>query len=426
MAKTRDKLERLDQSIHRQWNRLDAESGLSTREKLDRLVRSRLSVSCADKPRPEPRVNPPAELPPFLEREYIYEDAIRLGGFRIADLREIRSRELAVLGGDPTFAQIDPRGMLFFDTETTGLAGGTGTIAFMLGFGYLTDHGFLVRIFVLSDINREKEFLERVDAFLLERHASAGVTYNGKCFDYPLMETRYILQRKRFPLLSLPHLDFLYPARMLWRHTYPSRRLGYLGDMLLGLSRDEDVDGAEIPRLYFEFLRSGDLSILDAVMEHNALDLLGLAMLVNLGTHCLTDLSHTRDEGEILGTARLLESAGELDAAVERLETVRIVAQRPDVQAQALKRLSQIRKKKRLFKEALELWEELRFMGDPGAVRELSIHYEHRERDLRRALQLVRDALLSGGLSGQQQADLERRLLRLTSKLAKLESEDGA
>lgn len=425
MAKTRDKLDRLDQSIRKQWNQLESEPTLTTREKLDRLVRSRLPDPAGLDSGPAIPSVFPREIPPFVEREYFYADTTRLGRFTIGDLRKLRSGELEILAGDSGWRAIDAGGMLFFDTETTGLAGGTGTVAFMLGFGFLADGGFQVRIFVLSDLNRENEFLDRVDDFLRERSPAAGVTYNGKCFDYPLMETRYILQRRRFPLLSLPHLDFLYPARTLWRHTYPSRRLGYLGDMLLGLSREEDVDGSEIPRLYFDFLRTGELSILDAVMEHNALDLLGLAMLVNLGARCLEDMSHTRDEGEILGTARLLENAGELDKAAERLETIRATAERRDVQALALRRLSQIRKKKRLYDEALALWEELRQMGDPRAARELSIHYEHRERDFRRALSLVRDALKSSDLSGSQQLDLERRLQRLTRKLTRLESEDG-
>jgi len=425
LAKTRDKLDRLDQSIRKQWTRLESEPALTTREKLDRLIRSRIpDKACLAHPLESPAVFP-REIPPFMEREYFYADTTRLGRFTIGDLRKVRSGELEILAGDSAWRKINAEGMLFFDTETTGLAGGTGTVAFMLGFGFLANGGFQVRIFVLSDLNRENEFLERVDDFLRERSPIAGVTYNGKCFDYPLMETRYILQRRRFPLLSLPHLDFLYPARTLWRHTFPSRKLGYLGDMLLGLSREEDVDGSEIPRLYFDFLRTGELSILDAVMEHNALDLLGLAMLVNLGARCLEDVSHTRDEGEILGSARLLENAGDLDKAAERLETIRATAERLDVQALALRRLSRIRKKKKLYNEALTIWEELRQMGDPRAVRELSIHYEHRERDFLRALGLVRDALETSDLSAVQQLDLERRLQRLTRKLAHLESEDG-
>lgn len=424
VAKTKDKLQRLDKSIRNQWSRLDADPQLSTREKLDRLVRSRLPKT--ESPLPESgsgRLS--GDIPPFLERQYTYADSARFGRFAIGDLKRARPGEMKILTGDNEWRKIDPRAMLFFDTETTGLAGGTGTLAFMLGFGFLDDSGFQVRIFVLSDLNREHEFLERVDAFLEERSPSAGVTYNGKCFDYPLMETRYILQRRRFPLLELPHLDFLYPARTIWRHTYPSRRLGYLGDILLGLSRQDDVNGADIPRLYFDYLRSGDLSCLEVVMEHNALDLLGLALLVNLAAMYIEDVSHTRDEGEILGTARLLENAGSLEAAVERLETVRAVAERHDVQALALRRLSLIRKKRKLYGEALALWEELRGMGDPRAVRELSIHYEHREKDYQRALDLVRAALATGDLSLPQQEDLEHRLQRLTRKLARLESADG-
>jgi len=424
VAKTRDKLNRLDQSVRNQWSRLDADPQLSTREKLDQLVRSRLRKAAPPSSRGE--INRAAgELPPFLEREYTYADNARFGDFTLGDLKRARPGEMEILTGDEAWREIDPRGMLFFDTETTGLAGGTGTVAFMLGFGFIDDAGFQVRIFVLSDLNREEEFLQRVDTFLEERAPAAGVTYNGKCFDYPLVETRYILQRRRFPLLELPHLDFLYPARTIWRHTYPSRRLGFLGDILLGLSRQDDVDGADIPRLYFDFLRSGDPASLEVVMEHNALDLLGLAMLVNLAASYIEDVSHTRDEGEILGTARLLENAGNLEAAVERLEILRAVAERHEVQALALRRLSLIRKKRKLYGEAIALWEELRGLGDQRAIRELFIHFEHREKDYRRALDLVRTALGTGDLSILQQQDLEHRLQRLNRKLERLESGDG-
>ncbi len=179
---------------------------------------------------------------------------------RLGDWLSLQPGALEVIAGGGDFAAVDPRQAVFFDSETTGLAGGTGTVPFMLGFGYFSDLAFQVRIFVLLSLDREGEFLEAVARFLEESRFSAVVTYNGKAFDFPLLETRYILQRRRFPLKGLPHLDFLFPARTIWRNTFDSRKLGYLGEMLLGLSREDDIDGSDIPALYFSFLRSQALS----------------------------------------------------------------------------------------------------------------------------------------------------------------------
>jgi len=423
VAKTRDKLNRLDNSIKRQWSDLESSDELSTRDKLDRLVRSRLKERKTTQPVP----NSPAkvDLPAVLEREYSYPAEARFGAFTIGDLACIRAADLSILTGNPEWKKLSPSRLLYFDTETTGLSGGTGTIPFMLGFGFLEGETFQVRIFTLSDLTREKEFLETVDRFLDGLDFCATVTYNGKCFDFPLMETRYILQRRKFPLLSCPHLDFLYPARVLWRHTYPSRRLGFLGDILLGLSREEDVDGSLIPHLYFRFLRNGDSSMLEKVMEHNALDLVGLAMLLRLGAGYLEDVSLVHDEGEVMGTARLLESSGYWEQAVERLTLARSMACREEVQTLATRRLSRMKKKQKLYSSAIELWEELRAMGDAGALRELSIHYEHRERDFHRALKLVQDGLSQVELSTTQRLDLEKRLQRLQEKIRRVESDGG-
>ena len=166
---------------------------------------------------------------------------------RLGEWRDLPADALAVIWGNADLAALDARKVLFFDTETTGLAGGTGTIPFMLGFGFFSEQVFQVKIFLLQDLDREGEFLAAVDDFLRDGNFSATVTFNGKAFDFPLLETRYILQRRRLPLLDLPHLDFLFPARTIWKNTFESRKLGYLGEMLLGLSRADDIDASSIP-----------------------------------------------------------------------------------------------------------------------------------------------------------------------------------
>jgi uncharacterized protein YprB with RNaseH-like and TPR domain len=429
MRKLKDRLHDLDKNnIQEKWQRLESDNGLSTREKLEKLVRHNLKqkeMPAAPAPaRPEPRRAEATE--PYLVKEFTYSLDGRYGKVRLGDWLSLNAGTLAVIAGSDEFAGVDPRRMLFFDSETTGLAGGTGTIPFMLGFGYFSDRAFQVRIFILLALEREGEFLEAVAGFLEEEKFSAVVTYNGKAFDFPLLETRYILQRQRFPLRDLPHLDFLFPARTIWRNTFDSRKLGYLGEMLLGLSREDDVDGSDIPALYFSFLRSRAFSLIEPVVEHNAMDLVGLAAVVLLGVLYLDDFSLTGDGGEIFGLGRLCERAGLLEKAEEFYKVAREVSARTDVGTLATRRLSILLKKKKLFSEALELWQALSAADDAGAMREISIHYEHRERNYVQAITFVEKALSGAQLSPGQQQELEKRLERLQKKIARLEESEAA
>lgn len=314
--------------------------------------------------------------------------------------------------------------LLFFDTETTGLSSGTGTIPFMLGFGFFDEKDFKVKIFILNDLNKEEEFLEEVNNFLQEKEFSATVTYNGKGFDFPLMETRYILQRKRFPLLELPHLDFLFPARILWKHTFESRKLSHLGDILLGISREEDLDANEIPTLYFNYLRSHSLAIIQSIINHNALDLVGLAGLLLLGIKYVEDISFTDDEGEILGTAKLYEKYGDFEESDRLYRILKESAVRADVVEKAVKGLAIIMKKKKLYNEAAELWEILSGCSDRFALKELAVHQEHREKNYEKALKQVHRGLEIIDLSETQRKDFEKRYKRLDRKIEALDKED--
>jgi uncharacterized protein len=423
MRKLNDRLHDLDRKdIQGKWRKLENDDGLSTREKLDKLVRQNLK---RNEKAPAPPVASAREAAAaagsFLVKDFCYSLDGRYGKVRLRDWLFLKDSTLAVIAGSEEFSGVDPRRMLFFDSETTGLAGGTGTVPFMLGFGYFSDQAFLVRIFVLLSLEGEGEFLEAVARFLEQGGFSAVVTYNGKAFDFPLLETRYILQRQRFPLRDLPHLDFLFPARTIWRNTFESRKLGYLGEMLLGLSREDDIDGSDIPALYFSFLRSQDFSLIEPVVEHNAMDLVGLAAVVLLGALYLDDYSLASDGGEIFGLGRLCERAGLLEKAEAFYLAAKDSSSGSEVRTLATRRLSILLKKKKLFSEALELWQALSAANDVGAMREISIHYEHRERNYAQAVTIVEKALAGASLSPGQQHELEKRLERLQQKLARLE-----
>ena len=414
MRKLKDRLHDLDKKgIQDEWRELDGKGGLSTREKLDQLVRRNLKrddKAPFETPKPAQPRKPATVAAPFLVKDFSYSLEGRYGKVRLGEWLSLRTGALEVIAGGGGFAGIDPRQAVFFDSETSGLAGGTGTIPFMLGFGWFSDQAFQVRIFILLDLDEEGEFLAAVARFLEEGGFSVVVTYNGKAFDLPLLETRYILQRRRSPLQGLPHLDFLFPARTIWRNTFDSRKLGYLGEMLLGLSREDDIDGSAIPALYFSFLRSGVFELIEPVVEHNAMDLVGLAAVVLLGVLYLDDYSLAGDGGEIFGLGRLCERAGLLEKAEEFYKVARQISAHSDVAVLATRRLSILLKKKKLFSEALELWRQLAAAHDAQAQRELSVHFEHRERDFSMALTYVEQAIAGGGLSPTRRQEMEKRL----------------
>jgi len=430
MRRLKDKLKALDNGrIQRQWQKLDSQSGLSTKEKLAKLVILSMKRKTAPdaKQEPEPASAPapqPQDDEPFLIREFDYSPQAVFGRVRLAEWQQASREALAMLANDERFLQVDPQRLLFFDSETTGLAGGTGTIPFMLGFGFFDAGRFQVKIFLLKDLSREADFLFAVEQFLAEHIFSATVTFNGKAFDFPLLETRFILQQRRMPLLDLPHLDFLFPARIIWKNTYESRKLSYLGEMIMGISRGEDIEASDIPALYFGFLRSNQISVLDPVIEHNALDIVGLAAVVLLAVRYLDDPALANDEGERFGLARLFERFGWLGKAEELYQQVKSGAARTAVLTQAVRRLAVLLKKKKLFHEALALWEQLSEFDDQFAFHELSIHYEHRERNYRQAVAVVERAMTRLDLSERRRTELEKRLQRLQKKLASLEESE--
>jgi len=396
-----------------------SEAGLSTKQKLEELVNKKLknkSYTMRQKREQEnPKFNNDFEI---IEHNYPLSSVF--GKVTLSRWRDVRGDTLSTLFSEPLFKKVDPLKLLYFDTETTGLSGGTGTIPFMLGFGYVVDDSFEVRIFLLNDPARENIFLDEVDRFLDGLDISGVVTYNGKSFDFPLMETRYILNRKKFPLLDYPHLDFLSPARMIWKNTYESRKLGYLGDIILNISRDDDIDGSFIPGLYFDYLRTGNFSMIEKVVEHNALDIVGLSALLLLGCSYMEDFANTSDEGEILGVALLNEKSGFLAEAENFYTHLNEHASREEIISQSVKRLALIKKKNKLFDEAEKLWETLSEHGDRLAFREMSVYLEHKKKDFSAALEFVQKGLELSEISGTQRKDFEKRLLRLKKKISGL------
>ncbi len=400
-----------------QWSSLNKDKVLSTKEKLDKLIELNLKQSKSPK---KNNKNSKIETDkPFIIIESIFSLDDIYGGIKLSEWDDITQNSIPTLFSDETLLKLNKKKFLYFDTETTGLSGGTGTIPFMLGFGYFEDNVFKTKVFILNDISKEDEMLDVVDDFIEEGGFSATITYNGKTYDFPLMETRYILNRKRFPLLKLPHLDFLYPARTIWKNTYQSRRLGYLGDILLGISRDDDIDGSQIPSLYFSYLRTGNFSLIDKVISHNELDLVGLSALVLKSLKYIENIDNTEDEGEILGLGGLCEKSLDLIGAEQKYLYLIENCERIEIKEKAIKRLSIIKKKAKLYREAVTLWELLEHSDDKDTHRELAIYYEHRDRNYLKALNYAKKAL-ELDLSKHKRDDILNRIKRLKTKIKSL------
>jgi len=322
-----------------------------------------------------------------------------------------------------------PSSVVYLDTETTGLAGGTGTCAFLIGIGAADGPGFRVRQFFLRDFTEEKAALAAL-AEALEPYELL-VTFNGKTFDVPLLETRYTLARMRSPFSRLVHLDLLHPARRLWKLRLESCQLKTLERELLGIARNGDVPGSEIPQIYFDYLRTGSAKCLQPVFFHNALDIVTLAGLtVEVGRVVAAAGDGAQCDGrDLFSLSRVLADAGAAELA--RATCLEALARGlPDsVEPQAMWHLAAQHKRARRYNEAVDLWMKIAGLDSRFAIvacEELAIYYEHRARDTAKALEFTETALRLLDQNTCSPSWMERfarrrqRLLRKSSQAAYL------
>jgi len=309
----------------------------------------------------------------------------------------------------------------FLDLETTGLAGGTGTYAFLAGIGTLEQNEFRVRQLFLATPARETEWLEVLDGLV---PAGAGfVTYNGRRFDLPLLQTRAILARRPGFRPGSPHLDLLGLARFLWRCTLPSCRLGEVERSILGVQREgSDVPGWQIPALYADFLSTGDASPLEGVFLHNRLDILSLAALKS---HVGRLVAGEGNRGqELLLAGDLWSSRGDCG----RAESLwRAALEDPESRGEAMTRLAGLAKQNRRWESAVDLWEGARSLcrSSPAVLEELAKAYEHRLHRLEDAMERAQEGLrqvesrraLAGPSWSRERQEWVRRIERLRKKI---------
>ncbi|MDI7274412.1 MAG: ribonuclease H-like domain-containing protein [Anaerolineae bacterium] len=316
--------------------------------------------------------------------------------------------------------EVDFRRLVFLDTETTGLAGGTGTYAFLVGLGTFEGDEFVIRQYFMRDIPEEPAMLALVRQAVSE--CQGLVTFNGRAFDWPLLETRFAMNRQPAPQLGACHLDLLLPARRLWRCRLRSCALSSLEEHVLSVQRSgDDVPGWAIPGLYRDFLMWGRAEPMRQVFYHNAHDVLSLATLAASLCTMLSEPLQAMSHGEDLySLGQRLEDRGDEDAA-RQLYGQCLRCQLPlHVRHAVMHRLSRLHRRAGQHAQALALWQALADEGDVEACIALAKHYEHRARDLARARGWAAQALSL--LSRQPRtgrrgvAEVERRLRRLEEK----------
>jgi len=336
----------------------------------------------------------------------------------------------------------DPSRWLFLDTETTGLAGGTGTYAFLIGIAWWDAGGLQVEQFFMRDFTEEYSLLEELAARIRERPVL--LTFNGKSFDWPLLENRFALTRSIAAPQLAAHLDLLHPARALWKLRLASVRLvelerSVLDPQRLGWHREEDVDSALIPQRYFDYLHGGPLAPLAGIVRHNQMDLRGLAALFGKINQTLTESPDVAEECESLdlfGLSRFLQRRGHPERAQAACAQALAIGLPADVRPRAQKQLALMAKRRGQYERSAEIWEEMVRSSQDAvhACRELAMYYERRVKNFGRAVEyaklglakLKRERAVSfGGLRdpylAARRARMERLEKTLRERLARLE-----
>lgn len=338
---------------------------------------------------------------------------------------ELSKRTLAALS--------DPAKWLFLDTETTGLSGGTGTYAFLIGLAWWDSGGLQVEQLFMRDFHEEHSILHELSARLAERPVL--VTFNGKSFDWPLLENRFTMTRAiKTPKLAT-HLDLLHPSRALWKLRLGSVRLvelerHVLNAPRLGWHRDEDVLSSMIPQHYFDYIRGGPAEPLAAVIRHNQMDLRGLAAIL-ARIEGLLAAPERADNGveslDLFGLSRFLNKRGDRDRAHSACSQALDLGLPPEHRPRARRELAQHAKRRGDHEHAVSLWREL--AGESAtsseesgvidaihACEQLAMYYERRAKDLDRAIEF-----LCLALAKVKRLRAASRSLYATPKLARIE-----
>jgi uncharacterized protein YprB with RNaseH-like and TPR domain len=350
-----------------------------------------------------------------FETERVWERHRRHGCVYISDLVELPGDLLDSLSaGD--IQGCPPQRWAFLDTETTGLAGGAGTYAFLIGVGHATAEGFRLRQFFMRDFGEESSLLDALSQYLAQ--FDVLITYNGKSYDQPLLETRFAMARRRHPFDRLRHLDLLFGARRLWRLRLESCRLVQLENQILGVEREGDLPGELIPYYYFEFVRTQQALRLVPIFHHNAIDILSLACLTAIVPQAFRAPEETcfRHGADLIGLARWLMRSERHDEALRLFHRAVELGLPDHLLFQTLWEAALVEKRLGRTAAAIAGFIDLAGSRNPyrlRALEEVAKYYEHRERNYVMALEMTRSAL-----DIADTPELRRREQRLGKRVA--------
>ena len=358
-----------------------------------------------------------------LIRETVIPLAYRHGSVILEDARECSTATLKLLMNHPPVNKIQPWRGLFLDLETTGLAGGTGTWAFLLGAGWVENHQFRIRQYFLRQPSEERAVLLHFTRSFQNFHTL--ITFNGKSFDLPLINARQVLTRVHPILNPSTHIDLLHCARRFWKERFPSCSLQSLEQHLLQYLREGDILGEEIPGVYFDYLRRGETARLKQVFEHNRLDIITMAALLGvMGKIEKEDFLEKALPQDCYTLGLLFTKAGE-PAKAETFLLHSLKYGSRTLQKKALRTLGFLYKQLGRWENSASCWNRLLQEGekDLAAYVELAKLYEHKIKDFPKALRVTRMALstalrhrqMGGGETGISQ--VRHRLQRLERKL---------
>ena len=361
-----------------------------------------------------------------------YPPGHRHGDLSLSTFLDLPAEVLARVAQDGRLASADRRRACFLDTETTGLSGGTGTMAFVVGLGFFADDGFHVRQHFLRDPGDEPAMVEALAEFVSQFEAL--VSFNGRAFDLPILENRFIMARMRPMTAGMPHLDLLAPARRLWRFHLSSCALSALEPAVLGVLREQDdVPSGIIPYLYRDYLRTGDAREMKRVLYHNGIDILSMVTLAARLCRAFADPwsegadgSHARLSGaEFLALGHWYAAEGRLAEAERAYRAALETGLTPDLRANGLRTLGAMFKQAGRWSRACACWQQLALeeQGDVLAHVELAKYFEWHVGDLLLAAGWTRAALAqveqwpAGLRHDTLLTELHHRLARLERKM---------
>ncbi|MEG0269584.1 MAG: ribonuclease H-like domain-containing protein [Clostridia bacterium] len=317
--------------------------------------------------------------------------------------------------------QVLPEDILFLDTETTGLSGGAGTVAFEVGLGYFTPSGFVVEQYLMHDYSQEPELLHALCTLM--KRFTVLCTFNGRAFDVPLLKSRLIMNRFKQACFPDAHADVLFPARRLWKLRLKQCTLAHLEEQLLHVVRTGDLPGALVPQAYFTYLKSGNFEPLLDVLSHNKQDIVSLAQLFYYLCYQVSCPEKMTEGEDLLSLARMLEKSKEDQKATKCYRLCSSGAQR----AEAFEAMALAQKRQGKTEAAIKLYRAMAMRGDNAvsAYEALAKLCEHQLKNPEQALHYTRQALLllseptlfASEAVQERQIALQYRYARLRRKL---------